>query len=118
MSLKFTATSAQNQFLQLLQNGGELRELFLLFVAKLDVLTDYKLGMISFDPDGSLICLVEDLPFLVVFKEAQQAISLQRFDEDNEIFLDVNQWDFDEDAVEEMIDYINDQILTGETHDV
>lgn len=118
MSARFPSTSAQNQFLELMQSGGELPKLFLRFVAKMEVLTDHQVGMVDFDHWGALICLVEDSPFSVIFNEEQQKIFLQRCDEGDEIFLDVNQWDFDEDATEEIVDYINDQILTGETYEI
>lgn len=118
MSVKFISPSSQSEFSQLLQSGGELRELFGLFMAQLELNTDYDTGMVGFEPDGSLRCRIEDSPFLVIFAEGQQQIYLQRCDEDDEIFLDVNEWDFDEDAVEEVVDYIGDQILTSETYGI
>jgi len=116
MSVKFISPTAQNEFQQLLSEGGELRELFALFMAQLEMNTDYDTTMVGFEGDGSLRARVEDSPFLVIFDQSILQILVQRCDEDDEIFLDVNEWDFDEDAVEEVVAYIGDQVLTDETY--
>lgn len=116
MEVKFLSSSEQAVFNDAIQGGGELSKLFFLFLSELESNCDHDTVMISFDGDV-LRASIEDTPYLVLFDEDQQQISLEEWDPMSQDYVWQQDWDFDDDSVEEAADYISSQIYYGENGD-
>lgn len=116
MSIKFLTTSDQNGFSQLLDTDSELKQLFLLFMTQLEINSDFDQVMVGVTDEG-LKVQIEDSPLLVDFNEQDQMITLYRTREQESGLDDAEElqsWDFDEDAIEEAVDFISSQIFEDE----
>ena len=120
MLINFVSSSSENQFLELIdEGGGETYTLLCFFMDNMPDDSKHDSGVIDMSIDDQIQCRIENSPFLVIFNEATQKITLQQCDDDDDdIFLEVSEWDYDEDAVEEVIDYMDSRILTGETYGI
>lgn len=116
MEVKFLSSSEQAVFNDTIHDGGELSKLFFLFLSELESNCDHDSVMVSFD-DDALHASIEDTPYLVIFDEGQQQISLEKWDSMSQDYVWQQDWDFDEDSVEEAADYISSQIYYGDGDD-
>lgn len=110
MSVKFFAHNDQSQFAEILRSNCELRELFPLFMTRLELETDYDSVVLVCIPDN-IRANIEDSPFMVEFDEVDQIISIHKRDEYSENYDLMEEWDFDEDSVEELVSFIADKVL-------
>jgi hypothetical protein len=115
MSVKFLSHADQSEFSQMLYGDSELKEFFPLFMTHLELETNYDTVMVSFDGD-ILRAAIEDSPFLLEFDEGNQSLSLEKLDSDSYEYHIIEEWDFDEDAVEEVVDFIRGQVLEDEQY--
>lgn len=113
MEVKFLSSNEQATFNEAVHEGSEVTKLFFLFMSELEANCDHDTVMVSFD-DEVLRASIEDSSFLVLFDEASQSVILEKYDEIAEGHVYDREWDFDEDAVEELVDYVSGQIFYGD----
>jgi hypothetical protein len=110
MDIRYLSAAEAAQFGSMIHDDSELAELFGSFMLQMDVDTDFDSVMISFEDETVLRAGIEDSPYVVVFDEPAQTIRLEQGKSTEE-------FDFDEDGVETVVDVMASRILTKEYDD-
>ena len=107
MEIKFLSFQDQSNFLHM---SEEIVELFSIFRSELEIITNYDSLMLSVIEDR-LLAHIEGTPFSVEFNDLEQQCFVYSTEDENhpdEFF------DFEEDSVLEMANYIGDHIFDDE----
>lgn len=110
MQINYESAADEAQFGEMVHSGSELSELFGGFLLQLECDSDYDTVLVSFDDEDVIRVVVEDSPYVVVFDDSQQTVTL--FVSDYGELEEDGQYDFDDDGVETVVDVISSRILT------
>lgn len=117
MDIQYVSSFDQAQFAEIVHDGGELPDLFAQLMVQMDVDTDYSSVIVSCYDSMTLSVTVEDSPYRIVLDEQARELTLytrnEYDDEGEDRFID--DFDFDEDGVDMIIDLMISRVLTEDT---
>lgn len=117
MDIQYLSSSDQAMFADIVHDGAELATLFSQLMVQMDVDTDYSSVIVSCLDAMTVRIAVDDSPYIVILDEQAQQITLYTRSAYNEEEEDdfVDDFDFDEDGIEMVIDIMISRIFTEDT---
>lgn len=117
MDIQYLTSSDQATFVNIVHDGGDLPDLFAQLMVQMDVDTDYSSVIVSCLDDMTLRIAIDDSPYYIVMDEQAQELTLytkNEYDDEGEDRF-VDDFDFDEDGIEMVVDLMISRILTEDS---
>jgi hypothetical protein len=108
MEIQYDSHAEAATFGALVHSDSELAQLFGKMMLLMDADTDYDTVRVGCDSDTYITVAVEDSPYIIVMDEDQQKVTLFQNDDEGE------EYDFDEDGIEMVVDIMASRILGEE----